>query len=91
MGLSLALLLLGKPLRDALTMPYQRNKQVTNRGSAVNRKWQDMWDTQEEAHWHRIGMMVDKLDKKAHNISHLENGDTVRVQNQMSNHHNKWD
>ena len=93
-GKSPAELLLGRPLRDTLPHPWNRDQVPRNRGvgeQPIHNHWHDMWDEQEHALRHRLGKVVDKLEAKAHDLPALELSDHVRVQNQGGNSPRRWD
>ena len=90
-GKSPAEILLGRRLRDTLPHPYSRQQNIISNDSPVDRKWLEMWRDREQAMRIRMGVMVDKIDAKGHDLAPLEVGDRVRVQNQTGNHKTRWD
>ena len=88
--LSPAELLLGRRLRDALPQPFGRHDVLTAPDSVMDKRWH-IWNEQENALRHRLGIMVEKKEAKAHDLLPLQPGDHVRVQNQTGNNEKRWD
>ena len=88
--LSPAELLLGRRLRDALPHPFGRHDVLTAPDSVMDKRWH-IWNEQENALRHRLGIMVEKKEAEAHDLLPLQPGDHVRVQNQTGNNEKRWD
>ena len=88
--MSLAELLFGRRLRDALPHPYAWRQALIGNDSPVDKRWLEMWSDREEAMRIRAGDVVDKINSKAHDLAPLKVGDRVRVQNQTGPHKKRW-
>jgi hypothetical protein len=64
-GLSPAMIMLGKQLKDTLpVMPFGRSMHDSD--SVIAEDWKVMWRAKEEAMRDRLGKQVDRLDEKTH-------------------------
>ena len=85
--LSPAQIIFGRPLRDAFSFV---NRELKFQNPAVRSVWRDAWRLKEEALMHRFIRSVERKNE-GHNLSNLNLGSRVFVQNQHGPHPNKWD
>ena len=80
-GLSPAQILLGRTLRDSLTLkpPIPRGQTVFNQESSLSQVWKDVWLAKEHALKSRLAKQVEKLEAGTHALEPLRVGDTVRL------------
>ena len=90
-GMSPAMILMGRQLRDSLPMkpPIMRGISIFA-SPDVARSWHQMWEAKEIALSDRLAKGVEKVDT-GKVLSTLSVGDRVRVQNQTGPNKNKWD
>ena len=92
-GLSPAMVLMGRQLRDSLPLgpPLSRRSSVFDEDSPVSQSWRNMWKTKEIALSERLVKNMEKLNVGTKRLTPLKEGDRVRVQNQNGNSPLKWD
>ena len=86
--LSPAQVLFGHPLRDAFSF-VNRCPKFENR--AIRSIWHDAWASKEDALRTRFADSMEKLNAHTRQLSDLEAGERVFIQNQNGPHPNKWD
>ena len=86
-NLSPAQIIFGRPLRDAFSFV---NRELKFENPAMRSVWRDAWKLKEEALRHRFIRSAERKNE-GHNLSKLNFGSRVFVQNQHGSHPNKWD
>ena len=87
-GMSLAMILFGRPLRDRIPVPPKTSIFHCARLSPV---WHDTWRAREEALRVRFGQQADPRRPHMHTLPPLKPQSRVLVQNQCGPHPTKWD
>ena len=87
-GMSPAMILFGRPLRDRIPIPPKTSIFHCARLSPV---WHDTWRAREEALRVRFGQQADSRRPHTHTLPPLKPQSRVLVQNQCGPHPTKWD
>ena len=90
-GLSPAQVLFGRPLND--TLPRLDKSVMIFENNKVCSQWHEAWSAKEEAIRARLIRTCENLEPNSHELTQLEMGDSVMIQNQKksSGRPNKWD
>ena len=86
-GLSPAMILMGRQLRDSLPAIPRGGSMFQNEN--VAKPWRDMWATKEIALADRLGKGLESLNEKVRSLPQLEVGQKVRVQD-LTKAKKKW-
>ena len=87
-GISPAVILFGRPLRDAIPVPPGT---TLFSNPAVSPTWRRTWHDREIALGIRFTKQIDKLNTNSRALAVLKAKDQVRIQNLCGNHPKKWD
>ena len=92
-GMSPAMVVMGRPLRDSLPLkpPLARRMCVFETDSPVASTWKNMWADRETALRKRLVRHMEDLDAHSRKLPALKPGDRVRIQNQTGSNPTKWD
>ena len=87
-GMSPAMILFGRRIRDRIPIPPGTSWFVNQRVAPV---WKRTWQAREDALRTRYGKQLDARSHSTRDLGTLTPGGTVRLQNLCGNHPKKWD